>query len=66
MEGLNKYSKLNKFTQSPSIVGGIPRFRFLIHMALIKNQKSALEMAWGRVSKIASIRIYTSGANMEL
>ena len=52
----HKYSKINKFTKSPSSVGGVPKFRFLTHMAVIKNQKSALEMARGRVSKISSIR----------
>ena len=30
-----------------SSVGGIPRFRFLAHMAMLTNRKSALEMAWG-------------------
>ena len=31
-----------------SSLGGIARFRFLIHMALMQIQKTALEMAWGR------------------
>ena len=40
-----KYSKINKFPKSPSSVGDIPRFRFLMYMAIIKDQKSTLEMA---------------------
>ena len=46
-EGRNKYSKIKKLRKSPSSVGGIPRFRCLAHMALIKHQKTVLEMAWG-------------------
>ena len=41
----HKYLKIYNFPKSPSSLGGIPRFRFLIHMAVIKNPKSALEMA---------------------
>ena len=31
--------KINKFTKSPSSKGGIPIVRFLLHMAIIKDQK---------------------------
>ena len=43
----NKYSKINQFPKSPFSLGGIPRFRFLIHMAVMKDEKSAQEMDWG-------------------
>ena len=43
----HKIFKNNKFAKSPSSLGGIPIFRFLIHMAIIKDQESVLEMAWG-------------------
>ena len=36
-----------KLPKSPSSVGGIPKFQFLFHMAIIKYHKSVLEMAWG-------------------
>ena len=41
---LHKSSNINKFTKSPSSRGGIPIVRFLMHMTVIKNQKSALEL----------------------
>ena len=41
------YSQINKFPKSHSFVGGIPKWRFLMHMAGITDQTSALEMAWG-------------------
>ena len=30
---------------------GIHKFVFLIHMAIIEDNKSALEMAWGAICK---------------
>ena len=36
---LIKYSKINKFTKSPSSVRGTPRCRFLTHMAEIQDQQ---------------------------
>ena len=40
------YWKINRFPKNPSPVGGIPRIRFLTHMAVIKDKQSPLEMAW--------------------
>ena len=40
-----KYSKINKFPKSPSSRAGIPIVRFLMPMAVIKDQASALELA---------------------
>ena len=50
--------------KSPSI-GGMHKLWFLIHMALIKNQKPALGMAWGRVVKISSMRKDIVGNRVE-
>ena len=53
------------FPKNGTLCWWLPKFRFLAHMAVIKDQKSTLEM--GRVSKTLSIRIYTfttMGANM--
>ena len=41
----HKTSKINKFTQSPSSRAGIPIVGFLVNMAVIKDIKSAMEMA---------------------
>ena len=37
--------KTNKFTKSPSSRAGIPIVRFLMHLEIIKHQKSTLEIA---------------------
>ena len=42
--------------QKSAPVGGVSKLRFLIHMAVIKDQQSALEMLGGRVLTISSIR----------
>ena len=36
-----------------------------MHMALIKDQKSAVEMAWGPRYKISSIRKYNVGKKID-
>ena len=38
-------SKINKFAKSPSSRAGIPRFGFLVTSSIIKDQKTALEIA---------------------
>ena len=48
-----KYSKINKFPKSPFSRAGIPIVRFVMHMAAIKDQNSALEMAIGHTAEIA-------------
>ena len=42
---LQKSSKINKFAKSPSPRAAIPRFGFLVTNSIIKDQKSAVEMA---------------------
>ena len=47
------------FSKSPTSVGGVHKFWLLTHMAMIKYQKAALEMAWGsRYENFINPKIY--------
>ena len=43
--------KIRNFTKSTSSVGGIPKFGFLVHMAVIKDNKSSGDGLGAEIAK---------------